>query len=33
MPIFFYLPIIVFSAMFGLTAEPQRVPVKVKARH
>jgi hypothetical protein len=32
MPLFFYLPMIIWMGLFGVAHEDTRVPVKVKAR-
>jgi hypothetical protein len=32
MPLFFYLPMIIWMGLFGVARDDMRVPVKVKAR-
>jgi hypothetical protein len=32
MPLFFYLPMIIWMGLFGAVHEDRRVPVRVKAR-
>jgi hypothetical protein len=32
MPLFFYLPLIIWTGLFGVVQEPRPVPVKVRTR-